>query len=148
MEFECVEFRDPAFSALLLPIVKEMIDRSGMEMTPEDYVRQIAHSLFTGNPPIKVYTAVEKESGDIAAFAVVSVGGIPPRLWIEAFCQAKKYAKYRPIKKLYEKMMTDMKEGGVKEVYCTTRKPSLARMFVRKGGFKPKEITLVKSLGG
>ena len=146
--FEVTEFNDPAFVGLLLPILKEIFTRTGVnEIKPEDYIHQLAHALFT-NQPVKIYTAIEKKTGEIGAVAILTAGGFPPRIWIEVLGQAKKFAKQRPAQKLYQKLVSDAEKSGIKEMYCIVRKPAAAKLFMKEATFRPKEVVLVKQIGG
>ncbi|RLB06421.1 MAG: hypothetical protein DRG83_00130 [Deltaproteobacteria bacterium] len=146
--FEITEFNDPAFIGLLLPILKEIFARTGInEMKPEDYIHQLAHALFT-NQPVKIYTAIEKKTGEVGAIAILTAGGFPPRVWVEVLGQAKKFAKQRPAQKLYRRMISDMEKSGIKEIYCIVRKPAAAKLFMREAAFRPKEVVLIKQIGG
>jgi len=147
MEFEFTEFNDPAFAAILLPIVKEFINRSKLEISPEDYIRHLANALFT-RAPVKIYIATEKTSGEIGAIAIVGGGGIPPRVWLEGVCQLRKYAKYQLAQELLKRVIDDMRIHGVSEIYCMTKNKALAKGLIKRLGFKPKEIILTKEIGG
>jgi len=146
--FEITEFNDPAFVGLLLPILKEIFTRTGVnEIKPEDYIHQLAHALFT-NQPVKIYTAIEKPHDAVGAIAQLPNGGLPPRVWIEILGQAKKFARQRPARKLYQKIISDAEKSGIKEMYCIVRKPAAAKLFMKEATFRPKEVVLVKKIGG
>ena len=142
--FEFVEFNDPAFTGMLLPAFREMLERAPADgLTPETYVREIAAALFSKGP-VKVYLLLDKKTGEVAALAIFSISGIPPRIWIEAFYQAKKFAKYKAAEHLWKKVEEEIKKSGVKEVYCMVRRPAAVKLFMKKAGFVPKEIVLRK----
>jgi len=145
MKFEIQLLDNPAFCGSLLPLMEDFLKRTklrGFNGTAVDAINYLAKMLISG-APIAIYVAVA-ENGELAAFAVLTVGEFPPRVWVEMFHQKREYARYHPAELLWEKVCADLKERGIKEIYAMVGSTSRVRLFLKKAGFVPAEIVLRK----